>query len=1201
MTAVQQTVPQGWSSGPDTGVPAAIVPALILGRARQDPDAVAVRQWDDRISYRELVLRAGRLADTLRTLGAGPETRVGVCMSRRPDMVVAVLGVLLAGAAYVPLDVEQPRSRLVDIAADAAAGLVVVDGAGRDRLADHAGGTLRLVEVSRQSEPGASPPSPGPARPEHAAYVLYTSGSTGRPKGVVVTHRSVTAFTTGLGRYLQLDHRSCSFGFAPLGFDVSVIDLLVPLVTGGRIALVPDVDRRDPDRLHRFVTAHQVTWGSVPPVLLPLLDPDRLPHWRVVMTGGEAPTSEQVARWSRHSRRFVNCYGTTETTVGVTALDATGWAEPSVPIGRPLANQSAYVVDGRLRPTPVGVPGELLIGGAGLARGYLGDPALTAERFIADPFGAQPGARLYRTGDLACWRPDGTLAFLGRLDRQVKIRGQRIEPGEIEATLRAHPQVRQAAVEAVAGAGGTDLVAFLVPADPTVADTLPELIRAYCADRLPPAMLPARIRCLDALPLTGSDKVDSLRLRALDAAAMHGARGEVARGELETPTQRTVGTVWCDVLGSAATGPEDDFFAVGGHSIAAMRLAAALRTATGRAVEVEDVFLGRTLRGVAERVDRAGPDTGAQLPSGSPPALSAAQRRLWFVDQLAGVGAAAYNTAMAQRLRGPLDVAALRAALRSVAARHEVLRWRLPERRGVPYVVCDPLTDVPLPVQDVAQIEAPDRDSALRHWLGEVAAAPFDLAAGPLWRARLLRLDPGGADHVLAITVHHAVFDGWSAQVLYRDLADGYAVALSSADTTPSATPVTFADYVAWRQRRDERRGGTDLAWWTGHLRGAPTVLDLPRDHARPPEQTYSGRRVQVELPTGCDGVLRAVAQCYAATPATVLLAAFGELLHRLTGRCDVVVGAPVADRRQPEFAGLVGFFVDIVPIRLTTSQSAGPDTFADQIRRCRQELLDVLAHPAAPLERIVAAAGLPRDASRAPLVQVLFNVFNFTEPRLALSRLRCEPVPAGLPGSPFDLTLYVIERDGHFGLDVVYNPDLYAPQRIDRLVSGYLGLLEGLLAAPGEPVADVVLPGTAELAAGTADAAGPVPAARVPQPGFADPVPATDTERTLARLCVEAFELTGICMTENFFDAGATSMAMAALRVRLVEQLERDVRLVDLFLYPTVRELARHLDGAAEGADVDRAKIRAVARRAAAQRRRTGRGRPGRGTGMGD
>lgn len=1022
---------------------------LILEQAAKNPDAIAVQQWDGCVTYRELVDRASAVAIELQRLGVGPESRVGLCCGREPGTLAGLLGIMLSGGAYVPLDLSHPAARREWVIADAAITVAVVDDAGADALA---GNAISLVRDPGQPT-GAVPP-PHRVTRGNAIYVLYTSGSTGTPKGVVVSHDNSVRFITASADRFALDETVRSIGFASLGFDVSTLDLFCPLVRGGCVALVGDNDRMDPARLQHFLEHHKVTWGWLPPAILPLVDPDRLPHLRHVLSGGEPPGAEQVARWGSGQRDFHNWYGPTETTVCVVGADLAGVWEQALPIGYPLEGCFAYILDGDLNLCADGEVGELCIGGGQVARGYLNRPALTAERFVPDPFSTMPGGRLYRTGDLVTRDAVHGIRYLGRQDRQVKISGQRVELGEVETVLRGHPAVMQAVAD-VAEPGRGELIAYLAPA------SAPQLaqLREYCAQRLPAYMIPTRVVALELLPVNSSGKVDLTALRALTAGR---AREPEQQNESpHTPVEHAVAAVWSRVLGIANPGRNDDFFACGGQSILAMRLVAGIRADLGRAVTVEDVFDARTVAGLAARAELAPALAGTTVRAGQRPSLSPAQRRVWFVDRLAQ-DSPAYNIAMAERLNGPLNHAALIGALRAVLARHDVLRWRFPDAEGTPFVVVDPVPhDAGMTVTDLTGLSTVDRDHQLTEILALQASVRFDLARDRLWRAQLIRLGP--AEHVLALTVHHNVFDGWSQEVLYQDLAAAYAQALAGAEPVLDALPATYADYANWLREREEQQPGHDLAWWTQRLAGGPSVLDLPRDHPRPPVQTFRGASASAQVPPETAGALRTLAGKLNTTPYVVLLAAFAQLTSRLTGQQELIIGAPVADRGHPDFEPMVGFCVNTVPIRLTVREDRD---FADHVRACGEAVAAALARMDTPLERIVATLGTQRDLSRNPLIQVLFNMYNFAQPKLQLTGIMATPQRPGLPGSLFDFTLYVSDDAAGYGLQAVYNPDLFSAMRIGALLDSYTHLLRELVDDPARPAgaASMRPPGSAVL-----------------------------------------------------------------------------------------------------------------------------------------
>lgn len=1178
--------------GPAWDYPEASLGRLIVDQARRTPHAPAVQQWDTTLTYRQLVGDAAALARTLIDLGVRPDDRVGICSRRTPAMVVAAVAVLFSGGCYVPLEAGGPRRRLLGIAEDAGLKIVVGD--------DHAEDFCAEFGATHVPVPSATPPvdpalvDPGPAGPDDLAYVLFTSGSTGRPKGVLNTHRNLVAFVTAFARLTDVGPSTRAVGFASLGFDLSTADIHVPLTVGGSVQLAGDDDRSDPIRLQRFLSHHRVNWGVIAPPVLAMLDPDTVPEYRTVLSGGEAIPPDLVERWTTpgSGRRFINVYGPTETSVAVTTAELSGPQTAPVPIGGPTPNHRGYVVDENGEPVAPGESGELLIGGPGVARGYLDRPGLTAQRFVPDPFSGVPGERLYRTGDIVRALPDGRFVYLGRTDGQLKVRGQRVEIGEIESVLRDHPEVREVVVVPFDGPTGTELAAYLAPLR---APARAELVR-WAGDRLTSAMIPARVERLDQLPRNASEKLDRslLASRAVERFGRAAAMSDAADPGPASSPVAVVTRVWERVLGIRPT-DDDDFFDAGGNSISAMRLVATLRTDLRRDLTVEDVFLGRTPSRIADRATHAPEIDGDEITTGNPPTLSDPQRRLWFLDRLAP-DAAPYNIAFAERLEGPLDLAALRAAVAAVADRHDVLRWRVVDDSGVPVAILD---DAPASATAAASgdgeagvIEMPD-PAALPAALAEFAAQPLNLATGPSWRWRVYRI--ADDDHVVAFVLHHAVFDGWSQTVFYQDLASAYAAALSGDDATLPPAPAGYGDYAVWRTARDSRTGAADLAWWAEELADAPTVLDLPRDRPRPAVQTYRGEQVTVGLPAATDAAVRTLATRLGTTPTSVVLAAFGEMLRRLTGRDDHVIGAVVADRRVAAFDSLVGFFVDMLPVRLRGPGSA--DTFAARVTRSGAALMEATGHPGAPVERIVAAVGRSgRDTSRAPLVQVMFNVINYADPRLSLTGVTSTPIPVDKPGSPFDLTAYLIERDGRLGLELLYNPDLFDADRMQAFADDTVTLIAALCCEPESPIGSVIpdLPRPrvrdADPAAMTVE-----PAPRAPSDAAGtDSVgggPMTPTERVVHEVWCEVLGRDAVGVTDNFFDVGGHSLALIEVYSRLSSRLPGlAIPMVDLFHHPNIRALAAHLDGASGGQELARAAARAASRRSRVNRRRAAR-----------
>ena len=1020
---------------------------MVEAQVARSPGAVAVEFEGRRLSYGELDARAGRLAALLRARGVGRETLVGVCAERSLELVVALLAVLKAGGAYVPLDPEYPEERLRFMVEDSGVRLVLSQGS-------LPGAGLEVLPLDASDSPPEGERHGGwePGGEDDLAYVIYTSGSTGRPKGVGNTHGGVCNRLDWAQRTCPLGERDVVLQKTPVSFDVSVWELFWPLTAGARLLLARPGGHRDAGYLRDLIVEGRVTTAHfVPSMLAGFLAEEGVERCaslrRVVCSGEELPPDLAAGLLARlPGCELHNLYGPTEAAIDVSAwrCEAATLAGASrVPIGRPIRNVKLHVLDRWLEPVPSGTAGELYIGGMALARGYLGRPGLTGERFLPDPHGP-PGGRLYRTGDLARWTApaasgsEPVLEYLGRVDRQVKLRGQRIEPGEIEAAARRHPGVEAAAVELRRDEHGEPLlVAYVTGARaPGPAELL-----GHLAALLPASMLPARACRLGALPLTPSGKLDRGAL-PLPGLAVEG-RAPATR------TERVVHDVWCDVLELAAIGTDRDFFELGGHSLHAARILARLASRLGRRLEVRDLFEARTPAALAARFDATAgdvPEAGVAPGPGSPPQVSPGQRQLWLADRL-DPGEPTYNVSLGVRLRGPLDVGALDAALGQVVARHRILTARFPGRDG------EPALELGTPVPPLAvDVLAPAPDAAA--WLEGQAARPFDLASGPLLRARLLRCRPD--DHVLALTLHHIVTDGWSTTILLRDLAACYAAAR---ERRPPALPELACQYDQFAARQRALLEGADgralVARWRERLAGAPLTLELPADRPRPPLQTHAGGRRRTVLPDGVAAAVRAAARAAGASVSMTALAAFSLLLGRLTGQDDLLVGVPVANRRDASVQHLVGYFLNTLPLR---ADLRGDPTFAALVARTRAALLDVLADDEVPFTRLVEELRAPADLSRSPLVQVVFNTYNFEAPRLDLPGIEAEVLPEPTPGSIFDLTVYLSEREGRLRLDAVYNRDLFDAERVDEMLRQLVGLLGQAAAEPGRRIGALTL-----------------------------------------------------------------------------------------------------------------------------------------------
>ena len=1081
---------------------------LFEAQAAERPEAVAVVSSGGSLSFGALNRLANGLAHRLRRQGVRPETRVGICVERSPQMVVGLLGILKAGGAYVPLDPSHPPIRLAALVRDAGVSLVVT----QPHLLD----SILALDVPAVCVDGAAPaltpaeagnPDSG-AAPESLAYVMYTSGSTGRPKGVGVPHRAVVRLVKAAD-YARLTADEVFLQLAPLAFDASTFEIWGSLLNGARLVIFP-AGPPTPEALAETVTRHRVTtlWLTAG-LFHELVDRQLagLAPVRQLLAGGDVLSGPHVARVLRELPHchLINGYGPTEATTftccGRLTLANLG---SSVAIGRPIANTRVFLLDGRLEPVPIGATGELHVAGDGLARGYLDRPDLTAETFIPDPWSAEPGGRMYRTGDLARYRPDGVIEFLGRRDRQVKILGFRVEPGEIEAALAQHPAVKHALVMLREDRpGDRRLVAYVVcEAGGAVS---PAALRGFLRTTLPEYLVPAAFVAMEALPLTPSGKVDRRALPVADLSAAPPDGAFVApRTEIETALAR----LWAQALGRSRVAVHDNFFDLGGHSLLAVQALARIRQAFEIDLALHDFFAhptvaemapvilqrlvadprqsaGRALaeigappgadpgtveleraiealspeqRALLERrlhAARSGPARSAIPPwnRSAPSPLSFAQQRLWFLHQLEP-DSSAYHIPQAFRLLGALDLAALRAALDAIVARHETLRTRIAVRDGLPARTVAEPGAVELVMRDLAECGEAEREGSLRREIEAAARRPFDLAADPMLRATLFRLAPD--EHVLLLVLHHIAADGWSLQILNRELAALYTAHASGRLPTLPPLAIQYADYAGWqRQQLDGERLAAQVAYWTRQLRGAPPALALLTDRPRPPWLASPGARRTGSIAPALTGALRALGQREGVTLFMVLLAAFQTLLHRHSGQDDIVVGSPTAGRMLVETEGLIGFFVNTLALR---TDLRGDPTFRALLARVRETALAAFAHQDLPFEKLVEELRPERTLSRTPIFQVMFALQNAPRTPLALPGLTVVPLPVEPAVAKFDLVLDVTEEGGGLTTVIEYNADLFDAATIDGMGRQFGTLLEGIVADPGRPLSGLSL-----------------------------------------------------------------------------------------------------------------------------------------------
>ncbi len=1048
-----------WNDTAAVPAPRACVLELFAAQAARAPEAVAAVFGAEALTYAELAARAGRLARRLRRLGVGPDVLVGLLVERSLDMIVGVLGILQAGGAYVPLDPWYPEQRLAFMLEDTRSPMVLTQQPLRGRLPAGGSTVVLLDGDDGTADAGGAATDDGEPPAESLAYVIYTSGSTGRPKGVALSHGALRNLidwhlATHLGGVPTLQ-------FASLSFDVSFHEMFACWSSGGTLVVVPEELRRDMPALAALLVEQGIEKAILPVVVLAQLAElyaggEDLPPLREITTTGERlQTSRAMAALLRRLPGcvFHNHYGPSETHVATAFTlrsDPGEWAVyPS--IGRPIWNASTYVLDPGLLPTPLGVPGDLYIGGACLARGYLGRPGLTAEKLVPDPFGNEPGGRLYQTGDKVRLSIGGDLEYLGRFDDQIKIRGFRIEPGEIEEALLALPGVREAVV--VVREDPRRLVAYVVS---EVVDI--DALRRSLRERLPDYMVPATFVMLTALPLTPNRKVDR---NALPAPEHQRAESYLAP---RTPVEEVLAGIWAELLGLERVGAADHFFDLGGHSLLATRVVAAVRHAFRVDLPLRLVFERPTLEGLARAISEAG-ETGVPVDDPVVPIprepgenrfpVSFSQLREWILDRLEQ-GNPAYNIPNNLRIGGPLSIAVLTDALNRLVRRHEVFRTQFVADDDEPFQVVLPEIRLEVPVIDQSALPDEAREAELWRRVRQEAGTGFDLATAPLLRARVVRL--GADDHALLMTVHHIISDGWSIGILNHELAVLY--------DTPSlpSLPLQYADYAVWQRRRlDGEALERQAGFWRQRLAGAPPLLELPTDRPRPSVRSSRGTKIPFFLPQPLAGRLGELARRRGSSLYMVLLAGYQCLLARWSGQDDVVVGTYSGNRPRKELEGLIGFFINTLVLR---TDLAGDPSFTDLVGRVRETTLGAYAFRDVPFEKLLETLQLSRDPSRTPLFQALLVLQNFPPTRADLSTgVRLSSLPVNAEKADYDLALWLGQGPDGIGGALEYSTDLFDEATMDRFADQLRTLLEAAVAEPGRNIWTLPLIGEDEQA----------------------------------------------------------------------------------------------------------------------------------------
>ncbi|WP_442937379.1 amino acid adenylation domain-containing protein [Nostoc sp.] len=1026
---------------------------LFEEQVARTPDAVAVVFENQQLTYHQLNSCANQLAHYLKSLGIKPDTLVGICVERSIEMMVGLLGILKAGGAYVPLDPEYPTERLAFMLEDAQVSILLTQQRLIDRLPEHQAKLICLDEAWEQIAQNNQDNPTSEVKAFHLANLIYTSGSTGKPKGVMVEHKGLCNLAQAQIQTFGLTSDSRVFQFASFSFDASISEILMALGSGATLYLGTKDSLLPGKPLIEQLRDRSITHITLPPSALAVMPGSELPALQTIIVAGEASSAELIRQWSA-GRNFFNAYGPTEASVCAAIAKCTE-DDNKISIGKAIANVQVYILDEYLQPVPIGVPGELHIGGTGLSRGYLNRPELTKEKFIPNPFKGAGESNLYKTGDLARYLPDGNIEYLGRIDNQVKIRGFRIELGEIKELLNQHGDVQTACVIAREDhLGDKRLVAYVVghkQHSPTISQ-----LRSFLSSQLPQYMIPHAFVMLESLPLTPNGKVDRRALKAPDSR--EGL--EISFVAPRSPIEEILTQIWTQALKVDQVGIYNNFFELGGHSLLATQLVSRIRNIFKVELPLREFFARKTVAELAQVIRQL---QQQNLELVSPPILpraenaelplSYAQQRLWFLDQFEP-NSAIYNIPMALRLVGTLNQVALEQSLYEIIARHEALRTNFVTVNGQPTQLIQTQTNWTVTVVDLKHLSTTEQKIATQQLAQQQASQPFDLANQALVRATLIVLSE--TEHVLSVCMHHIVSDAWSMGVFIQELAALYN-AFSQGDLSPlTSVPIQYADFAIWQ--RNWLQGSvlqTQLSYWQQQLKAAPALLSLPTDRPRGSVQTFAGGHQEFALSVELSNKLTKLSQEQGVTLFMTLLAAFDTLLYRYTGTEDILVGSPIANRNRNEIEGLIGFFVNTLVLRADLS---GDRSFNELLGRVRLMAIDAYAHQDLPFEMLVEVLQPERDLSHTPLFQVMFALQNVPMSEIELADLTISSLAVESATAKFDLFLS-IQNTGN-GLAGVweYNTDLFDASTIERMTGHFMTLLSGIVANPEERISQLPL-----------------------------------------------------------------------------------------------------------------------------------------------